>query len=96
MGLDLNPSPNGLAVSIAAVGEKSLLTAKRRLAAKSMDLICISDNLGAAFLGLQVLEREKRAFEKSGDVNIDLCSQAAVSDKSLNSITKTPCDEITI
>ena len=68
VSLDLNPSPNGLAVSIAAVGEKSLLTAKRRLAAKSMDLICISDNLGAAFLGLQVLEREKRAFEKSGDV----------------------------
>ena len=33
-----------------------------------MDLICISDNLGAAFLGLQVLEREKKAFEKSGDV----------------------------
>ena len=68
VSLDLNPSPNGLAVSIAAVGEKSLLTAKRRLAAKSMDLICISDNLGAAFLGLQVLEREKRAFEKSGDI----------------------------
>ena len=68
VSLDLIPSPNGLAVSVSAVGEKSLLTAKRRLAAKSMDLICISDNLGAAFLGLQVLEREKKAFEKSGDV----------------------------
>ena len=68
VSLDLIPSPNGLAVSIASVGEKSLLTAKRRLAAKSMDLICISDNLGAAFLGLQILEREKKAFEKSGDV----------------------------
>jgi thiamine-monophosphate kinase len=33
-----------------------------------MDLICISDNLGAAYMGFQVLEREKRAFEKSGDV----------------------------
>ena len=32
-----------------------------------MDLICISDNIGAAFLGFQVLEREKRAFEQSGD-----------------------------
>ena len=32
-----------------------------------MDLICVSDNLGAAFMGFQVLEREKRAFEKSGD-----------------------------
>ena len=68
VGLDLVPSPNGLTVSISAMGETSLLTAKRRPAAKSMDLICISDNLGAAFMGFQVLEREKRAFEQSGDV----------------------------
>ena len=67
VSLDLVPSPNGLAVSVAATGETSLLTAKRRPAAKSMDLICVSDNLGAAFMGFQVLEREKRAFEKSGD-----------------------------
>ena len=67
VNLDLVPSPNGLAVSVSAVGETSLLMAKRRPAAKSMDLICISDNIGAAYLGFQVLEREKREFEKSGD-----------------------------
>lgn len=67
VSLDLVPSPNGLTISISAMGETSLLTAKRRPAAKSMDLICISDNIGAAFLGFQVLEREKREFEKSGD-----------------------------
>ena len=66
--LDLVPSPNGLAVSVSATGETSNLMARRRPAAKSMDLICISDNIGAAFMGFQVLEREKRAFEKSGDV----------------------------
>ena len=65
--LDLIPSPNGLSVSVSSAGETSLLMAKRRPAAKSMDLICVSDNLGAAYLGFQVLEREKRAFEKSGD-----------------------------
>jgi thiamine-monophosphate kinase len=65
--LDLVPSPNGLSVSVSATGETTLLMAKRRPAAKSMDLICVSDNLGAAFMGFQVLEREKRAFEKSGD-----------------------------
>ena len=65
--LDLVPSPNGLAVSISSTGETTNLMAKRRPAAKSMDLICISDNIGAAFMGFQVLEREKRAFEKSGD-----------------------------
>lgn len=68
VSLDLVPSPNGLAISVSAAGETSLLMTKRRSQAKSMDLICISGNLGAAFMGFQVLEREKRAFEKSGDV----------------------------
>ena len=65
--LDLIPSHNGLAISVSTCGETSLLMAKRRPAAKSMDLICVSDNLGAAYMGFQVLEREKRKFEKSGD-----------------------------
>ncbi len=68
VSLDLVPSPNGLVISVSATGETSLLTARRRPAAKSMDLICISDNIGAAYLGFQILEREKRAFEKSGDI----------------------------
>ena len=67
VGLDLTPSPNGLTVSVSATGETSLLMAKRRPAAKSMDLICVSDNLGAAFMGFQLLEREKREFENSGN-----------------------------
>ncbi len=67
VGLDLTPSPNGLVISVSATGETSLLTAKRRPAAKSMDLICVSDNLGGAYMGFQILEKEKRAFEKSGD-----------------------------
>lgn len=65
--LDLVPSPNGLTVSVSVIGETSQLTAKRRPAPKSMDLICVSDNLGAAYLGFQILEREKRRFEESGD-----------------------------
>ena len=68
VNLDLLPSPNGLAISVSSMGETSLLMAKRRPSVKSMDLICVSDNLGAAFMGFQVLEREKREFEKSGDV----------------------------
>jgi len=65
--LDLCPSPNGLTISVSATGETSLLMARRRPEAKSMDLICISDNLGAAYLGFQILEKEKREFIKSGD-----------------------------
>lgn len=71
VGLDLLPSPNGLSISVVSTGECSLLMAKRRPAAKSMDLICVSGNLGAAYMGFQVLEREKRAFEKSGDAKAE-------------------------
>lgn len=69
VNLDLVPSPNGLTVSVSSMGETSLLMGKRRPVAKSMDLICISDNLGAAFMGFQVLEREKRKFEREGAAN---------------------------
>lgn len=67
VSLDLLPSPNGLTISISSVGETSLLMAKRRPEAKSMDLICVSDNLGAAYMGFRVLERERQRFEESGD-----------------------------
>ncbi len=67
VALDLNPSKHGLIISVSAIGETSLLTKKRRPKAKSMDLICVSNNLGAAFLGLQVLERGKRDFLQTKD-----------------------------
>ena len=67
LALDLIPSQNGLCISVSAAGETDSLTAKRRMPAKSMDLICISDNLGAAFMGLQILEKEKRRFDATKD-----------------------------
>ena len=66
VNLDLQPSNNGLYISMAATGETSLLTDKRRLAAKSKDLLCVSGSLGAAYLGLQVLEQGRKDFEKTG------------------------------
>ena len=66
VNLDLQPSNNGLYISVAATGETSQLTDKRRLAAKSKDLLCISGSLGAAYLGMQVLERGRKEFERTG------------------------------
>ena len=66
VNLDLQPSNNGLFISLAATGETSLLTDKRRMAAKSKDLLCVSGSLGAAYLGMQVLEKGRRDFEKTG------------------------------
>ncbi|MBQ6197878.1 MAG: thiamine-phosphate kinase [Bacteroidales bacterium] len=66
VNLDLQPSNNGLYISMAATGETLLLTSKRRMAAKSKDLICVSGSLGAAYLGLQVLERGAKEFTEKG------------------------------
>ena len=64
LDLDLVPSPNGLTVSVSAVGETFKLTRGRTAKARSKDLVCVSGSLGAAYLGQQILEREKRNFEK--------------------------------
>lgn len=66
--LDLIPSRNGLAISIVISGITSADVTDRRQQAHSKDLLCISGNVGAAFLGMSLLEREKRKFEKAGDV----------------------------
>ena len=64
LSLDLLPSVNGLNIGLSANGERRSLTEKRRMPAKSMDLICVSGSLGAAFMGMQILEREKQKFMK--------------------------------
>lgn len=63
VSLDLMPSRNGLTISVNATGKVSQLTYKRRPKPQSKDLICVSGPLGAAYLGLQVLEREKIRFD---------------------------------
>ena len=67
LDLDLVPSPNGLSVCVSAVGEESKLTRGRTVKARSKDLVCVSGSLGAAYLGQQILEREKMTFDKTGD-----------------------------
>lgn len=68
--LDLVPSPNGLTISVSAAGEEFKLTKGRTVGARSMDLVCVSGSLGAAFLGQQILEREKRGFDKTKDDSV--------------------------
>ena len=66
VSLDLVPCRNGLSVSVSSTGLRSLLTSKRIPAAKSKDLICVSGSLGAAYMGMRVLEREKKGFDGNG------------------------------
>lgn len=66
--LDLIPSRNGLAISIVISGTTSPEVAENRKSASSKDLICISGNVGASFLGMSLLEQEKKKFEKAGEL----------------------------
>ena len=67
--LDLFPSINGLQISLMATGAQSRTVAGKIPAASSKDLICLSGNVGAAYMGQHVLEREKGAFLAAGEEN---------------------------
>lgn len=61
IGGDTTSSLTGLAISITAIGTAPKGAAVKRSGAKETDLICVTGNLGAAYMGLQLLEREKIA-----------------------------------
>lgn len=63
VGGDTSASLNGLVISITAIGYAPKEDIVYRSGAKPTDLICVSGNLGAAYMGLMLLEREKRVFE---------------------------------
>ncbi len=65
VGGDTTSSLTGLAVSVTAIGVVDESKVTYRSGAKVNDLICVSGDLGAAFLGLQLLEREKKVFTES-------------------------------
>lgn len=62
LSLELQPSKNGLCISLSATGLEPAGIARPK--AQSMDLICVSGRLGAAFLGQQVLEHKPAELEK--------------------------------
>lgn len=64
VGGDTTASLTGLAISITAIGEARAEDIVLRSGAKPTDLICVSGNLGAAYMGLQLLEREKLIYNE--------------------------------
>lgn len=63
IGGDTSSSTKGILISITAIGKVSKEDVVYRNGAKETDLIVVSGDLGAAYLGLQVLEREKQVFK---------------------------------
>ena len=62
IGGDTTSSYTGLAISITCIGEARKEDIVYRNGAKETDLICVSGDLGAAYMGLQLLEREKAVY----------------------------------
>lgn len=62
VGGDTTSSLTGMAISITCIGDADKDAIVYRNGAKDTDLVCVSGNLGASYLGLQLLEREKRVY----------------------------------
>jgi thiamine-monophosphate kinase len=75
IGGDTTSSQKGFIISVTAIGEVAPDKFVKRSGAKKDDLICVSGDLGAAFLGLTLLEREKKVFLETTGVQPDLENQ---------------------
>ncbi len=83
VGGDTSTSLKGFVISITAVGEVKTDEFVTRSGAKANDLICVSGDLGGAFLGLQLLEREKKIFLEHPDVQPELNDRTYVIGRQL-------------
>ena len=83
VGGDTTSSTKGLLISITAIGEAKNEDIVYRNTAKSNDLLVVTGDLGAAYLGLQVLEREKRVFEVDPNSQPDLTNYTYLIQKQL-------------
>lgn len=72
VGGDTTSSLSGLIISITAVGFADKKDMVLRSTAKEHDLLCVTGDLGGAYMGLQLLEREKTVFEADENMQPDL------------------------
>ncbi|MGG9970840.1 thiamine-phosphate kinase [Ferruginibacter sp. SUN002] len=82
IGGDTTSSQKGFVISVTAIGEVTQDKFVKRSTAQKGDLLCVSGFLGGAFLGLTILEREKKIFAETG-AQPDLENQAYIVGKLL-------------
>ncbi len=78
VGGDTSASQKGFIISVTAIGEVNEEKVVKRSTAQKGDLICVSGDLGAAYIGLLFLEREKKIFLESPQVQPDLENESYV------------------
>lgn len=83
VGGDTTSSTKGLLISVTAIGELVSNTAALRSGAQEGDLICLSGDVGGAYLGLQLLEREKRIFMENPQIQPNLEGKAYIVGRQL-------------
>ena len=83
VGGDTTSSVTGLAISITCIGVADKEQVTYRNGAKETDLICVSGDLGAAYMGLQLLEREKAVFEGQKEINPDFSGKEYLLERQL-------------
>lgn len=83
VGGDTSASHQGLVISITCLGTAPRGTAVYRSGAKPTDLICVSGDLGAAYMGLQLLEREKTASAGRTDFEPDFAGKEYLIERQL-------------
>lgn len=72
VGGDTSASKQGLIISVTAIGEAKAEDIVYRNGAKEFDLLCVTGDLGGAYVGYQLLEREKRVFIASPENQPDI------------------------
>ena len=83
VGGDTTSSLTGLTISITCIGEADSDKVVYRNGAKETDLICVSGDLGAAYMGLQLLEREKSVLRGNADVQPDFSGKEYLLERQL-------------
>lgn len=83
VGGDTSASLTGLCISITCIGEGEKGKVITRSGAKDTDLVCVSGDLGAAYMGLQLLEREKRVFKGEKEFTPDFSGKEYLLERQL-------------
>ena len=83
VGGDTTSSLTGLAISITAIGDAPAEKVTYRNGAHATDLICVSGDLGAAYMGLQLLEREKSVFMGESNAQPDFSGKEYLLERQL-------------
>ena len=83
VGGDTSASLTGLSISITCIGEGEKGKVVYRNGARDTDLICVSGDFGAAYMGLQLLEREKKVFNGEKDFTPDFSGKEYLLERQL-------------